>query len=145
MKIALACDHAGFHLKEQLKQYLLDLGHKVEDVGTFSTESCHYPLFSAKAANLVKDGVAQLGIIICATGEGVAIAANKIKGVRAGVGYNNEVARLMREHNDANVITFGALFTTFEEAKERVNIFLNAEFQGGRHALRVQMIKDLEK
>lgn len=145
MKIALACDHDGFRLKEQLKQYLIDLGHEVEDVGTFSTESCHYPIFSAKAANLVKDGVARFGIIVCTTGEGVAMAANKVKGIRAGVAYNNEVARLMREHNDANVMTLGARFTTLEEAKERIDIFLKSEFQGGRHAIRVQMINDLEK
>lgn len=145
MKIAIACDHGGLNLKEQLKHYLIYEGHEVKDVGTYSNDSCHYPVFAIKCAELVRDGVCEFGVIICTTGEGVAIAANKIKGIRAGIGYNNDVARLMREHNDANIITFGAMFTTFNEAKERVNTFLNAKFQEGRHAVRVQMIKDLEK
>lgn len=144
MKIALASDHFGYPLKEQLKQYLIDSGHEVEDVGTYSTESCHYPVFSIRAANLVREGKAKFAIIVCTTGEGVAMTANKVKGIRAGVAYNQTVARLMREHNDANVMTMGAKFTTFEQAKKRVDIFLKAEFQGGRHAIRVKMMEDLE-
>ena len=145
MKIAIASDHGGFQLKEQLKDYLIKKGFDVDDVGTYSMDSCHYPEFAIKCANKVKDGECRFGIIVCTSGEGVAIAANKIKGVRAGIGYNVTVSRLMREHNDANVITFGAKFTSFKQAIARIDAFLKAEFAGGRHAIRVQMINDLEK
>ena len=145
MKIAIASDHGGFKLKESLKKYLMDKGYDVVDVGTNSTQSCHYPEFAVKCAKQVKDGSCRFGIIVCTSGEGVAMAANKVKGIRAGIGYNVTVSRLMREHNDANVITFGEKFTTFKQAVARIEAFLNAEFQGGRHAVRVQMINDLEK
>ena len=145
MKIAIASDHGGFDLKESLKKYLVDNGYEVKDVGTYSKDSCHYPEFAVKCAELVKNKECQFGVIVCTSGEGVAIAANKIKGIRAGIGYNKTVSRLMREHNDANVITFGAKFTTLKQAIARTNAFLNAQFQGGRHAFRVQMINDLEK
>ena len=145
MKIAIASDHGGFDLKEELKQYLVKKGIDVVDVGTNSKESCHYPEFAIKCANKVKNNECKFGIIVCTSGEGVAIAANKIKGIRAGIGYNATVSRLMREHNDANVITFGAKFTTLKQAISRTEAFLKAEFQGGRHAERVRMITDLEK
>ena len=145
MKIASASDHGGFKLKESLKKYLVDKGYDVVDVGTNNTQSCHYPEFAVKCAEKVRDGVCRFGIIVCTSGEGVAMAANKVKGIRAGIGYNVTVSRLMREHNDANVITFGEKFTTFKQAVARIEAFLNAEFQGGRHAVRVQMINDLEK
>ena len=145
MKIAIASDHGGFELKESLKKYLIDNGYEVKDVGTYSKDSCHYPEFAVKCAELVKKKECQFGIIVCTSGEGVAIAANKIKGIRAGIGYNATVSRLMREHNDANVITFGAKFTNLKQAIARTNAFLKAKFQGGRHALRVKMINDLEK
>lgn len=145
MNLAIASDHGGFQLKEQLKQYLLDKGFSVEDVGTYSTESCHYPEFAIKCAKKVQKGECQFGIIVCTTGEGVAITANKIKGIRAGIGYNAAVSRLMREHNDANVICFGAKYTSLKQAIARINAFLKAKFQGGRHATRVQMMNDLDK
>ena len=145
MKIVIASDHGGFDLKEELKQYLVKKGFDVVDVGTNSKQSCHYPEFAVKCAEQVKDGKCKFGIIVCTSGEGVAIVANKIKGIRAGIGYNTTVSRLMREHNDANVITFGAKFTTLKQAIARTEAFLKAEFQGGRHAERVQMISDLEK
>ena len=145
MKIAIASDHGGFLLKGDIKQYLIANGYEVNDVGTYSLDSCHYPEFAVKCAKQVAEGVCKFGIIVCTTGEGVVMAANKINGVRAGLGYNTEVSTLMREHNDANVITFGAKYTSKEEAIERVNAFLKAKFQEGRHAIRVQMIKDLEK
>ena len=145
MKIAIGSDHGGFLLKEELKEYLLNKGFEVEDVGTHSTESCHYPEFAIKCARLVSENKCQFGIVVCTTGEGVVMASNKIKGVRAGLAYNTDVARLMREHNDANVMTLGAKYTSGEEAKERVDAFLSAQFQGGRHSIRVQMINDLEK
>ena len=145
MRIAIASDHGGFELKEQLKQYLVDNKYDVIDVGTYSKESCHYPEFAIKCSEKVASGECQFGIIVCTSGEGVAITANKIKGIRAGIGYNVTVSRLMREHNDANVITFGAKYTTLKQAIVRTNAFLKTEFAGGRHATRVQMIKDLEK
>ena len=145
MKIAIGSDHGGFLLKEDLKKYLFEKGFDVIDVGTYSLDSCHYPEFAIKCANLVKEGTCKFGVIVCTTGEGVAITANKIKGIRAGLAYNTDVARLMREHNDANVICFGAKYVTTDEATERLDAFLNAKFQDGRHQIRVQMIKDLEK
>ena len=145
MKLAIGSDHGGFKLKEGLKQYLAAKGFEVVDVGTYSTASCNYPEFGAKCAKLVSDGICKYGIVICTTGEGITIAANKVRGVRAGLAYNADVARLMREHNDANVIGFGANFTTLEEACERVDIFLGSKFAGGRHSERVRMINDLDK
>lgn len=145
MKIAIGSDHGGFLLKEDLKNYLLEKGFDVTDVGTHSLDSCHYPEFAIKVANLVSDGTCRFGVIVCTTGEGVVMAANKIKGIRAGLAYNVDVAKLMREHNDANVIAFGAKYVNTEEAIARLDVFLNAQFLGGRHQIRVQMIKDLEK
>ena len=145
MKIAIASDHGGFELKEQLKKYLEDNKYDIVDVGTCSLDSCHYPEFAVKCAKKVQSGECQFGIIVCTSGEGVAIAANKIKGIRAGIGYNTTVSRLMREHNNANIITYGAKFTSLKQAIARTNAFLKAEFAGGRHAIRVQMINDLQK
>ena len=145
MKIAIASDHGGYDLKEQLKYYLVKNGHEVTDVGTYSKASCNYPEYAIKCAKQVSEGVCRFGIIVCTTGEGVAMAANKVASVRAGIAYNADVARLMREHNDANVMTLGAKFCTFKEAVERVNAFLAAEFQEGRHAVRVQMLKNLDE
>lgn len=145
MKIAIASDHGGYQLKEGLKQYLAEKGFDVVDVGTYSTASCHYPEFAIKCAKLVSDGLCQLGVVVCTTGEGVCMTANKIKGVRAGLAYNTDVARLMREHNNANVIAFGQMFTSLDEAKERMDAFLSAKFAGGRHSTRVQMMNELDK
>ena len=145
MKIAIGSGHGGFDLKEDLKKYLLKNGYEVEDVGTYSLDSCHYPEFAFKCANLVSDGSCRFGVIVCTTGEGVVMAANKVKGIRAGLAYNVDVSRLMREHNDANVIAFGAKYVSTDEAIARLDAFLNAKFLEGRHQIRVQMIKDAEK
>ena len=145
MKIAIGSDHGGYDLKEQVKYYLVKNGYDVVDVGTYSKQSCHYPEYAIKCARQVSEGVCKFGIIICTTGEGVVMAANKVNGVRAGLAYNTDVARLMREHNDANVIAFGAKYVSFAETVERLSAFLDAKFLEGRHAVRVQMIKDLEK
>ena len=145
MKIAIGSDHGGYDLKEQLKYYLTKNGYEVIDVGTYSKDSCNYPEYAIKCARQVSEGVCRFGIVVCTTGEGVTMAANKVKGVRAGLAYNADVARLMREHNDANVMTLGAKFTTFKEASERLDAFLNAKFLEGRHAVRVQMINNLDK
>ena len=145
MKIAIGSDHGGYLLKEDLKNYLLEKGYEVEDVGTHSQESCHYPEFAIKCAKLVASKECRFGVIVCTTGEGVTIAANKIKGVRAGLAYNQDVARLMREHNDANIITFGAKYISKNDAILCLDEFLNASFLEGRHSIRVQMINELDK
>lgn len=144
MKISLGSDHGGFLLKEQLKEYLVSEGHQVIDCGTESEESCHYPVFAFRAANLVKNGDCDRGILVCTTGEGIMIAANKVKGIRCGLAYNSEVTALMVQHNNCNIMSLGAKFTSFPEASERVDIFLKSVFLGERHALRVKMIGDYE-
>lgn len=145
MKIAIASDHGGYLLKEEVRQQLEKEGLDIVDVGTYSLDSCHYPEYAVKCAELVSNKECDFGIIICTTGEGVAMAANKIKGIRAGIAYNADVARLMREHNNANIMTLGAKYTSTEEALERIHIFLETKFLEGRHAVRVQMIENLEK
>ena len=145
MKIAIGNDHGGLAYKIRLVEHLEKLGHEVINVGTDTLDSCHYPLFAFEVGELVASKKADLGVLICTSGQGVCMAANKVKGIRCGLAFNDEVSALMVEHNDANVIGFGAKFTTFDEAKERLDTFLTTEFAGGRHATRVQMIKDLEK
>lgn len=145
MKIALGCDHGGFNQKEVVKAYLISNGYEVLDKGTYSLDSCDYPLFARDAALAVSKKEADFGVIICTSGEGVTMAANKIKGIRAGIGYNDEVAKLMRQHNDANIITFGAKFMADGDVLRRISIFLTTEFEGGRHERRVNEIIDLEK
>lgn len=142
MKLSLGCDHGGYLLKEQIKEYLLSLGHDVIDCGTNSTESCNYPIFAKLAANKVALKECDLGIIVCTTGEGVMMTANKIKGVRCALVYNKDVAHMTREHNDANMMSIGAKYTSFEEAKGYIDEFLNTPFAGGRHLIRVEMIEE---
>ena len=139
--IALASDHAGFKYKQEIFKYLSEKNYKVIDCGTDSEESCDYPLFGKKAALLVSKGDAQFGILICSTGEGIMMTANKVKGIRCGVGYDDEVASLLRRHNNANMISFGANFMSLEDVKKRIDIFLNTEFEGGRHLRRVNEIE----
>ena len=141
MKIVLASDHAGFSYKENVKEYLLKKGYEVLDEGTHSLDSCDYPIFAHKAANKVASNEANFGILICSSGEGIAIAANKVKGVRAGIAYNDDVARLMRQHNNANMISFGASFMSLEDVVRRIDIFLATPFEGGRHERRVDEIE----
>ncbi len=142
MKIAIGCDHGGFELKEQLRRYLSANGHEVIDCGTDSVESVHYPVFAKMVAKNVLSGRAEFGIVVCTTGEGVSIAANRFKGIRCGIAYNDEVTRLMRAHNNANIISFGARFISLEDAIKRVNIFLTTKFEGGRHQVRVEMLDE---
>ena len=120
-------------------------GHKVLDFGTNSTESCNYPLYGASVAKSVASNEADYGIVVCTSGEGICISANKIKGIRCGIGYNDDVSMFMRLHNDANMIAFGQKFMELEDVLRRVDIFLSTKFEGGRHATRVQMIMDEEK
>ena len=145
MKIAVGSDHGGLEYKNAIAEHLKELGHEVIDVGTYSLDSCHYPLYGAEVARKVASKECQFGVVVCTSGEGISMAANKIKGVRCGIAYNDDVARLMRQHNDANVISFGQKFMALEDVLRRVDIFLNTEFEGGRHLTRVEMINDLEK
>lgn len=142
MKISLACDHGGYVLKEEIKNYLTSKGYEVVDCGTNSTESCDYPIFARKAALLVAKKECELGIVVCTSGEGVCMTANKVKSVRCGLVYNNEVASLIRVHNNANMMSLGAKYITTEEALQYVETFLNSEFEGGRHIRRVDLIEE---
>lgn len=152
MVIAIGSDHAGFELKEYLKDnlslYLMknDISVKelkIEDFGTFSLDSVDYPDFAVKVANSVAENVSDLGILICGSGVGVSIVANKVKGIRAANVFNVEMAGLAREHNNANVITLGARFINKELALEMVSKFLTTDFLGGRHQRRVEKIHTL--
>ncbi len=144
MKIAIGADHAGFALKEKLRSKLTSEGHVVVDFGATSAESCDYPDFAQPVAQQVSDGRADRGILVCSTGIGMAMAANKIAGVRAAPAQSEDEVRLTREHNDANVLTLGARYLDEERAAELIHIFLNTEFAGGRHARRVAKIGQLE-
>lgn len=142
MKISLACDHGGFLLKEEIKNYLINKGIEVVDCGTNSTDSCDYPIFARKAALLVSNKECELGIVVCTSGEGVCMTANKIKSIRCGLVYNNEVASLIRVHNNANMMALGAKYITSSEALQYVETFLNSKFEGGRHIKRVELIEE---
>jgi ribose 5-phosphate isomerase B len=145
MKIALGADHAGFELKESLRSQLEKAGHELVDFGTDSPESVDYPDFASQVANDVASGAAERGILVCSTGVGMSMAANKVDGVRAAMGTVPDEVRLTRQHNDANVLTLGARYLDTPKAMELVNIFLETGFDGGRHARRVAKIMDLEK
>ncbi len=141
--IVIASDHAGFKLKQEIARHLAaNPSYVVTDVGTYSEESCDYPEFAHKAAKMIKKGQAEYGILVCGTGEGISIAANKTKGIRCGIGYSDEVTELIRKHNDANMIAFGGRTMKVEDVLHRVDIFLNTEFEGDRHEKRV---KEIEK
>ena len=143
MKISVASDHAGFEYKERLKELLKSLGHEVVDFGCFSPDSSDYPDFAYPAAKAVGIGECERGIFICGTGVGVSIVANKVKGVRAANCCSVEEAKLSRQHNNANVLTFGARLISWELAKEIVKVWLETEFEGGRHERRVEKIHKL--
>ena len=144
MKIAIGADHAGFALKEKLRQKLTAEGHAVMDFGTDSTESTDYPDYAQRVALAVSDGRADRGVLVCGTGVGMAMAANKVQGVRAAPLWSEDEARLSREHNDANVATFGARLIDEPQAEALLDTFLKTEFSGGRHARRVAKIAQLE-
>lgn len=144
MKISLGADHAGFELKVKIRQRLEAAGHEVLDEGTTSTESVDYPDYAAKVAHDVAGQRAQYGVLACGSGVGMAIAANKVHGIRAANVCTVEEAQLSREHNDANVVSVGARFLTEEDALKIVDVFLNTAFAGGRHARRVEKIAALE-
>ncbi|MFH1873996.1 MAG: ribose 5-phosphate isomerase B [Pseudomonadota bacterium] len=140
MKIALASDHAGFQVKETLKQYLKEKGYQITDCGTPTEDRSDYPDFGFKAARLVSQGLVDWGVLICGSGAGMCMVANRLKGVRAVVLRNENEAVLAREHNDANVACFGARLTDLETIKKLTNVFLGSPFGGGRHKQRVEKI-----
>ena len=143
-KIAIGADHAGFEDKEKIKRQLDELGIEYEDVGTNSTEPVDYPIYAQKVAEKVGGGEVEKGILVCGSGNGMQIAANKIRGVRAALAWNEETAQLARRHNDANVLSVPARMISSEEVGKVVKSFLETEFEGGRHARRVDEISDLE-
>jgi ribose 5-phosphate isomerase B len=144
MKIAIACDHSALELKEEVKKLLSDRGLEYEDFGTYTTDSCHYPIYGARAAKAVADGRCDLGIVICGTGIGISMTANKVKGIRCALCSDTFSARMTRIHNDSNMLALGARVIGVELAKEIVNAWLDAEFEGGRHQVRIDMITALE-
>jgi ribose 5-phosphate isomerase B len=145
MKIAIGSDHAGFEDKEKVKKQLEELGFEYDDVGTNSTESVDYPIYAQKVAEKVASGEVTQGLLICGSGNGMQIAANKIRGVRAALAWNEETARLARQHNDANVLSIPARMISAAEVSKIVKSYLGAKFEGGRHARRVEEISELEK
>ena len=145
MRVALGADHAGFPLKEDLKVFLVEEGHEVQDHGTDSTERVDYPPFCAAAARAVASGGADRAIVLGGSGQGEQIAANKVHGIRAAVCHDLFLARLSREHNDANVLALGARVVAPAYAREIVRVWLETAFEGGRHAPRLAQIADIER
>jgi ribose 5-phosphate isomerase B len=145
VKVALGSDHAGYDLKEKVKGFLNGMGIEVHDAGTVSTDSVDYPDFAQKVAVQVRDGEVDRGILMCGTGVGVCIAANKFRGIRAALASDPEIARLSRQHNDANILCLASRFTDAEKAQELVKIWLETDFEGGRHQRRLEKIQKLEQ
>jgi ribose 5-phosphate isomerase B len=141
LKIAIGCDHAGFLLKQKLKELLLELGHEVKDFGTDSTDSVDYPDYVHPLALSIEKKENNLGILICGSANGVAITANKHQGIRAAICWTEEIAALARMHNDANVLCIPARFVSIEQAQEITKTFISTSFEGGRHQKRVDKIK----
>jgi len=140
MKIAIACDHAGFETKEEIKKHLTEKGHEVIDYGTHSDESVDYPDFAHPLAEHVENGNCRFGITLCGSGNGINMVANKHQGIRSAYCWNEEITALARQHNDANVCALPARFITCEQAKKFVDVFLQTEFEGGRHQRRIEKI-----
>ena len=145
MKIALASDHAGFVEKEKLKSVLTDLGIDFEDLGTVSEASVDYPDYAKKVAYEVAQGHVDQGVLVCGSGTGMAITANKVPGIRAAVAWSEETARLARQHNDANVLALGAKTTPEGDIPKIVRAWFSSTFEGGRHVARVKKITDVEQ
>lgn len=144
MRVAIASDHAGFEQKQQLAAYLAEQGHEVVDEGPDSDDRCDYPDFAVKVAHDVTDGTADRGVLVCGTGLGMAIAADKVTGIRAVPVQTVQFAELCRQHNDANVVTLSGRFVDLEVNKQIIDAFLTTKFEGGRHAMRVAKIMALD-
>ena len=145
MKIAIGADHAGFPLKQGIAATLAEQGHEILDVGTFSPESTDYPDYAGQVGHAVVSGAAERGLLVCSTGVGMSIAANKVSGIRAALAMNADEVELTRSHNDANVLTFGSRYFDAPKALELVEVFLKTPFSGGvRHSRRVAKIAALE-
>ena len=140
MKLAIGCDHAGFEYKEAIKNMLSEMGHEVKDFGTYSTESMDYPDTAHPVALSVESKENELGILICGSANGVAMAANKHQGIRAAICWQDELSKLARTHNDANIVCLPARFIDLDLAMQITQTFINTQFQGGRHANRVNKI-----
>jgi ribose 5-phosphate isomerase B len=145
MRIAVGCDHAGFALKEKVAPLLEAAGHEVVDVGTDSEESTDYPRYAAEAARLVASGAAERAVLVCGSGVGVSIVANKVEGVRAVNAHDPEEAEMSRRHNDANVLALGGRRIEESDAQRIIERFLATEFEGGRHERRVDQISAVER
>lgn len=145
MNISIACDHGAYALKERLKARLLEQGHHVADCGAHSAESCDYPDFAAAAARLVADGSCARGVVLCTTGIGMSIAANKVKGVRCALCHEPLSAEMTRRHNDANMLAMGAGVTGGNLAERILDVFLSTDFEGGRHQRRVDKLAAMER
>ncbi|WP_044567301.1 ribose 5-phosphate isomerase B [Anaerococcus provencensis] len=145
MKIAIGCDHVGYELKSTIVEYLEDLGHEVEDFGTNTNERTDYPIYGQKVAQAVSSGKNDCGILICGTGVGISISANKVKGIRAVVCSEPYSAKLSKEHNNTNILAFGSRVVGSELAKMIVKEWLDAEFEGGRHLNRINLIQKMEE
>lgn len=144
MRIALGADHAGFTLKEDLRRELSGMGHEMVDYGTNSPESTDYPDYASLVGEAVSSGSADRGLLVCSTGVGMSIAANKVPGVRAALAMNADEVHLTRAHNDANILTIGARYLDAPAAMELIQVFLDTPFEAGRHARRVAKITQLE-
>ena len=144
MKISIACDHGAFDLKERLKAHLTEQGHQVTDCGTYSTDSCDYPDFGIAAARLVAEGTCERGVVLCTTGIGMSMAANKVKGVRCALCHETLSAEMTRRHNNANVLAMGAGVTGGNLAQRILDVFLTTEFEGGRHQRRIDKMMEAE-
>ena len=144
MKIAIGNDHAAVELREVITEYLKELGHEVTNYGAAAGEKCDYPTVGQKVGEVVAAGQYDCGILICGTGVGISIAANKVKGIRAAVCSDTATARLVKQHNNANILAFGARIVGTELAKDIVKAYLDAQFEGGRHQRRIDMISDIE-
>lgn len=138
--VPIGCDHAGYHLKLALIQHLTNQGYEIKDYGCFSEESIDYPDFAHPVAEMVENNDGTLGILICGSGNGINMTANKHQGVRSALCWKKEIAELARQHNNANIITLPARFVSEKEAIEMVDVFFSTEFEGGRHQKRVDKI-----
>jgi ribose 5-phosphate isomerase B len=143
-KIAIGSDHGGYELKKCIIEFLRQEKYQVEDMGTHSKDACDYPMIGFEVAKAVSDGKADRGILICKTGVGMAIIANKLRGIRAAACYDKEMAKSSREHNDCNIIVLAANYTNIDKAKEMLKLWFKTEHAGDRHERRVKQIKDIE-